>query len=47
MWHGTQQECLIRPAIRRESNLLETYEELEKLLLDRLCGRMHQAAEER
>lgn len=34
-------------AIRRESNLLETYEELEKLLLDRLCGRMHQAAEER
>lgn len=34
-------------AIRRESNLLETYEELEKLLLDRLCGRMQQAAEER
>lgn len=33
-------------AIRRESNLLETYEELEKLLLDRLCGRMQQAAEE-
>lgn len=34
-------------AIRRESNLLETYEELEKLLLDRLCGRMQQAAEAR